>query len=76
MISAIDNDDDQDKDRKHDKAILSAILSLSIISNDFDTIIYVIHRILTNTAYQVWFHIIIACKCKDIVSTFELYIEP
>ena len=53
-----DNNDDNDDNDYNDtnnllSSILCIILALSIISNDFDTIIYVIHRILTNGRCQV-----------------------
>lgn len=52
MINVVDDNNDNN-DNNLLSSILCIILALSIISNDFDTIIYVIHRILTNESCQV-----------------------
>ena len=55
MINVLDDNNDNDRNNNNNllSSILCIILALSIISNDFDSIIYVIHRILTNEACQV-----------------------
>lgn len=58
MINVVETHSDHNNDKEDEnKTILSSILciilALSIISNDFDTMIYVIHRILTNDSCQV-----------------------